>query len=65
MSRCALVVRMSCSSILWHMGGSLPVCLERWRLERLLRGAAVCLLSLTDGPELLPYQFVIVHGVGL
>ena len=65
MSRCALVVRMSCSSISWHMDGSLPVRLARWDLDRLSLRAAIRLLSLTDGPKLLPYQYVVVHGVGL
>jgi len=64
MSRCALVVRMSYSSISWHMDGSLPVCLARWGLDRLHLRAPIRLLSLTDGLKLLPYQYVIVHDVG-
>jgi hypothetical protein len=48
------------------MDGSLRVCLERWGLNRLLRGAIRLLgLSLTDGHELLPYEYVVVHEVGL
>jgi hypothetical protein len=65
MSRCALVVRMSCSSISWHMDGSLSVCLERWGLDHLLLRAAIRLLSVTDGRKLLPYEHVVVHEVGL